>query len=129
MGQVRRFTALSTKIINKNDAPTGTVTISGNATEDQVLTVDASALGDADGMGTVSLQWQSELSNGTWSDIAGATSTTLTLNDTHVGSSIRALRLIRMIRELSRVLQALAHYQLQILMTHQQVFQLLRGRH
>ena len=45
-------------IANVNDAPTGGVTISGTATEDQVLTADTSTLADADGLGTLHYQWQ-----------------------------------------------------------------------
>ena len=40
-----------------NDAPTGLPTISGTATEDQILTADTAAIGDADGLGAFSYQW------------------------------------------------------------------------
>ena len=39
-------------VANLNDAPTGTVTISGTPTEDQTLTA-ANTLADEDGLGTV----------------------------------------------------------------------------
>ena len=62
-----------------NDAPTGSVTISGTPTEDQTLTA-SNTLGDADGMGVVSYQWQRD-----GVDIAGATNPTYTLTDADVG--------------------------------------------
>ncbi len=69
-------------IANVNDAPTGTVSIAGVATEDQILTA-SNTLADADGMGTVSYQWQRG-----GSDIAGATAGTYTLTDADVGTTI-----------------------------------------
>ena len=54
-------------VANVNDAPTGSVTISGTPAEDQTLTA-GNTLADEDGLGTISYQWQR---NGV--DIAGAT--------------------------------------------------------
>src|SRR5882757_8487131 len=62
--------------------PTGTVTISGTAAQDQVLTA-SNTLADADGLGTISYQWQRDGSN-----VAGATGTTYTLSAADVGHSI-----------------------------------------
>ncbi len=70
---------------NVNDAPTGSVTISGTPTEDQILTA-SNSLADADGMGVVSYQWQR---NGV--DIAGATGSTYTLGDADVGTTIKVV--------------------------------------
>lgn len=78
-------TVLSTAVgpvTNVNTPPTGTVTISGVAAEDQILTA-ANTLADADGLGPISYQWQR---NGV--DITGATSTTYTLGDADVGTLI-----------------------------------------
>ncbi|MDB2455598.1 pentapeptide repeat-containing protein [Planktomarina temperata] len=47
----------TSSIINVNDAPTGSITISGTASEGQVLTVDTSSLADEDGLGALSYQW------------------------------------------------------------------------
>ncbi len=71
-------------ISNINDAPTGTVTISGDPTEDQTLTV-VNTISDADGLpsGGVDIQWRRD-----GVDIASATSTTYTLSDIDVGTSI-----------------------------------------
>ena len=49
--------AATAAVTNVNDAPTGTVTISGTAPEDQVLTA-SNTLADADGLGAISYQWQ-----------------------------------------------------------------------
>ena len=58
------------------------MTISGTATEDQVLTA-SNTLADEDTIGTISYQWQR---GGT--DIDGATNTTYTLVQADVGSVI-----------------------------------------
>ena len=44
-------------VTNVNDAPTGSVTISGTAPKNQTLTA-ANTLADADGLGAISYQWQ-----------------------------------------------------------------------
>ena len=74
--------AATTAVANVNDAPTGTVTITGTATQGQTLTA-ANTLADVDGLGTVSYQWKA---NG--SAIAGATGSTYTLGQTNVGKTI-----------------------------------------
>ena len=45
-----------TAVANVNDDPTGSVTISGTATEDQVLTA-ANTLADEDVLGTITYTW------------------------------------------------------------------------
>ncbi len=69
-------------VANLNDAPTGTVTISGIATEDQTLTA-GNTLADEDGLGTISYQWQRD-----GVDIGGATGSTYTLTQADVGTTI-----------------------------------------
>ena len=44
-------------VVNVNDNPTGSVTISGTVTEDQVLTA-LNTIADEDCLGTISYQWQ-----------------------------------------------------------------------
>ena len=66
--------AATAAVANVNDAPTGTVTISGSATEGQTLTADSSTLADADGLGSINYQW---LADGV--TIAGAVGNTLLL--------------------------------------------------
>ena len=74
--------AATAAVTNVNDAPTGTVTISGTAQEDQVLTA-SNTLADADGLGAISYQWQRDGVN-----VAGATGATYTLGDADVGHTI-----------------------------------------
>ena len=74
--------AATAAVTNVNDAPTGSVTISGTASEDQVLTA-SNTLADADGLGAISYQWQRDGVN-----VAGATGTTYTLGNADVGHTI-----------------------------------------
>ena len=68
-----------------NDAPTGAVTIVGNAAQGQTLTA-ANTLSDADGIGNVGYQWRAD---GT--PIAGATGESLVLGLDQVGKAISVL--------------------------------------
>lgn len=77
-----KTSSASTAVANLNDAPTGTVTITGNTSFGQVLTA-ANTLADLDGLSTISYQW---LANAI--AIAGATSSALTLTDAQVGKTI-----------------------------------------
>ena len=57
-GTAESVTSAATSAVgNVNDAPTGSVTISGTATEDQTLTAN-NTLADEDGLGSISYQWQ-----------------------------------------------------------------------
>ncbi|WP_186440524.1 hypothetical protein, partial [Planktothrix tepida] len=59
-----------------NNAPTGTVNITGTATQNQILTA-TNTLADVDGLGTFNYQWQESSDNGvTWTNISGATNNT-----------------------------------------------------
>ena len=66
-----------------NNDPSGSVTITGTATQGQQLTADASGVTDVDGVGTLSYQW-----NRGGTAITGATSSTYTLVQDDVGSTI-----------------------------------------
>jgi Tol biopolymer transport system component len=65
-----------------NDVPTGTVTITGTVAEDQVLTA-SNTLADADGLGTISYQWQRD-----GVDVAGASGAAYTLGAADVGHTL-----------------------------------------
>ena len=53
------LSAASVRVVNVNDAPTGAVTITGAAIQNQTQTLTAnSTLADIDGMGTLNYQWQ-----------------------------------------------------------------------
>ena len=64
-------------VANVNDAPTGSVTITGITTENEMLTA-ANTLADADGLGGISYQWQRD-----GVDIAGATAAIAAGDYTH----------------------------------------------
>jgi len=74
--------AATTAVLNINDAPTGSVTISGTATQNQVLTA-ANTLADLDGLGPITYQWKANGIN-----IGGATGSTYTLTQAEVGKTI-----------------------------------------
>ena len=74
--------AATTAVANINDAPTGTVTITGTATKNQILTA-SNNLADADGLGAISYTW---LRDGT--AINAATQSTYTLTQADVGKKI-----------------------------------------
>ena len=69
-------------VVNVNDLPIGSVTISGNAQIGQQLSVSHS-LSDADGLGTLSYRW---LADGV--DIAGAVGSSWTVTQAQIGKSI-----------------------------------------
>jgi Ca2+-binding RTX toxin-like protein len=82
--------AATVAVANVNDAPTGSVTIAGTATQNQILTV-ANTLADADGLGTVAYQWQSSTNGTAWTAITGATASSFTLAEAQVGKQVRAV--------------------------------------
>jgi len=82
-GKVDSGTATVVITINSvNDTPTGSVTISGTATQGQVLTA-GNNLADVDGLGSINYQWLADGVN-----ISGATNATLTLTQAQVGKAI-----------------------------------------
>ena len=82
-GTAEQVTSAATAAVaNVNDAPTGTVAISGKATPGQTLTA-TSSLEDLDGLGAISYQWKA---NG--ATISGATGSSVTLTHAEVGKTI-----------------------------------------
>ncbi len=75
--------AATNAVTNTNDAPTGLPTITGTATQGEILIADASGITDADGLGAFSYQWQAD-----GSAINGATGTTFELTQDQVGKPI-----------------------------------------
>ena len=71
----------TSSVANVNDAPSGSVTISGTATEGQTLTAVTGTIVDEDGLGSFSYQW-----NRAGSAISGATSASYELVQADVGS-------------------------------------------
>ncbi|MBI5258111.1 MAG: hypothetical protein HY855_16530 [Burkholderiales bacterium] len=73
-----------------NHAPTGGITLAGTAAQGQTLTL-SSTLADADGLGTLAYRWQSSPDGSAWTDITGATTSTLVLAEAQVGLQVRAV--------------------------------------
>jgi len=69
-------------IANLNDDPTGSVIISGTATQGETLTA-SNTLADVDGLGTITYQWKAD-----GEAISGATSSTFVLGEAQVGKVI-----------------------------------------
>ena len=72
-------------IAKANDAPTGSLVISGTAAEGETLTLDTSNIADVDGVGTFSYVWMKD-----GAVLAGETSSTYTLTQADVGSVFSA---------------------------------------
>ncbi|WP_395702295.1 hypothetical protein [Aquabacterium sp.] len=85
-----RFTDMTVQLASTptNHAPTGSLTVGGSATQGVVLTA-VSTLADADGMGSLSYQWQSSADGSTWADVGGAKASTLTPGEALVGLQLR----------------------------------------
>ena len=76
-------------VANVNDGVTGTLSISGTASQGQVLSANAS-LADADGLGTFAYTWSvGDVSLGPFASISGATAATFTLTQAQVGKYVR----------------------------------------
>jgi len=82
LGGTTVFTGETLLVDNVNDAPTGAVTISGEATEGETLTA-SNTLADEDGLGEISYQW---LRDGVAID--GATGSDYVLTQADVGAAI-----------------------------------------
>ncbi|EJL33128.1 hypothetical protein PMI01_02288, partial [Caulobacter sp. AP07] len=90
-GTVESGTSLATAAITAtNDAPTGGVSLTGTATENQVLTADTSTLADSDGLGTLHYDWQRDVGSG-FVSTGAADQATYTLGDADVGGVVRVV--------------------------------------
>ncbi|MEN9358969.1 MAG: hypothetical protein RL095_504 [Verrucomicrobiota bacterium] len=77
-----KVSAATAPVANVNDAPTGSVIISGLAEQGQTLSA-SNSIADLDGLGAISYQWKA---NGT--AISGATASTYVLTESEVGKVI-----------------------------------------
>ena len=83
-GTLESITSVATDAVtNINNAPNGVPTITGNATQGEILTANTDGISDADGLGAFSYQWHAG-----GQAIAGATSSTYTLTQDEVGETI-----------------------------------------
>ena len=90
-GNLTSIGHVTINVLAVNDPPVGVPTITGAATEDQVLTVVTSGISDADGLGTFTYQWQRATNAAFTAGVTtvGTNSTTYTLGDADVGNYIR----------------------------------------
>jgi hypothetical protein len=79
-------------VTNVDDAPTGSVTVTGTAEQGALLTA-TNDIADPDGPDplTITYQWQRQDADGTWVNIGGATGSTYTLTQDDVGHEVRAV--------------------------------------
>ncbi|MEO8299896.1 MAG: putative Ig domain-containing protein, partial [Burkholderiales bacterium] len=89
-GGLATSTVLTVQIDGTDDAPQGSVALTGTAQVGQVLSASA-ALSDAEGVSSVALRWQVQDTAGGWSDVAGATGATLLLDGALAGHSVRVV--------------------------------------
>ncbi|MHC5192279.1 calcium-binding protein [Pseudomonas frederiksbergensis] len=80
---------LSIDVKPVNDAPTGSVVISGTTVVGQTLTA-TNTLADADGLGVIGYQWQVSADGNTWTDIVGVNRDSFTLSADQIGQQVRA---------------------------------------
>ena len=73
-----------------NVLPTGTVGLTGTPTQGQTLTA-TNSLADADGLGTITYQWQTKVTGSDWANVAGTTPTTYALAEADVGKQVRVV--------------------------------------
>lgn len=73
----------TTVVANVNDAPTGSVSIVGQATQGQVLLANTTALVDLDGLGAFSYQWLRDAT-----PITAATFSSYTLTSADIGATV-----------------------------------------
>lgn len=75
-------------VANTNDPPTGAVVITGTVRQGFELTATP-VVGDSDGLGVLTYQWQASTDGALWLDLAGATSTQFTPGADQVGKLVR----------------------------------------
>jgi hypothetical protein len=90
-GSVESATSPATLTIsNVNDAPTGTLRIVG-APKQGIELVATQTLGDLDGLGPLSFQWQTTRDASSWTDIEGATGVSFVPGQAQVGLRLRVV--------------------------------------
>ncbi|MBN8455649.1 MAG: putative Ig domain-containing protein [Candidatus Accumulibacter sp.] len=82
--------AFTLTILKGNTTPTGDVTITGTAAQNQLLTA-SNTLDDVDGLGSIAYQWESSPNGTTWSVLSGATGDSFTLTQAQVGQHLRVV--------------------------------------
>ena len=91
-GKIKKLSNKSQDLISKTISKDENVETAGFAAiEDVPLIIDLSSVTDADGMGSVSVQWQISPDNKKWTNISGATNQSFTPREIHVGNRLRVV--------------------------------------
>ncbi len=80
----------SLPVVNVNDAPVGTPTVSGTTERGSTLTASA-LIDDPDGMGPLHYRWEREIGTGSFTTIDGATSESYELAREDIGHGVRVV--------------------------------------
>lgn len=81
----------SSAVKNVNDNPVGAPVIVGEARENKTLSVDLSRITDEDGLGAINIDWERSTTKANWQRLPDKSNTAVSLNQTDVGYSYRAV--------------------------------------
>ena len=81
----------SSAVKNVNDNPVGAPVIAGEARENKTLSVDLSRITDEDGLGAINIDWERSTTKANWQRLPDKSNSAVSLNQTDVGYSYRAV--------------------------------------
>ncbi len=81
----------SSAVKNVNDNPVGAPVIVGEARENKTLSVDLSRITDEDGLGAINIDWERSTTKANWQRLPDKANSAVSLNQTDVGYSYRAV--------------------------------------
>ena len=81
----------SSAVKNVNDNPVGAPVIVGEARENKTLSVDLSRITDEDGLGAINIDWERSTTKANWQRLPDKSNSAISLNQTDVGYSYRAV--------------------------------------
>ena len=81
----------SSAVKNVNDNPVGAPVIVGEARENKTLSVDLSRITDEDGLGAINIDWERSTTKANWQRLPDKSNSAVSLNQTDVGYSYRAV--------------------------------------
>ncbi len=81
----------SSAVKNVNDNPVGAPVIVGESRENKTLSVDLSRITDEDGLGAINIDWERSTTKANWQRLPDKSNSVVSLNQTDVGYSYRAV--------------------------------------
>ena len=81
----------SSAVKNVNDNPVGAPVIVGESRENKTLSVDLSRITDEDGLGAINIDWERSTTKANWQRLPDKSNSAVSLNQTDVGYSYRAV--------------------------------------